>query len=127
MPTENNVEKLLKKSIEASNRTTHAIRALVRFLFIQLSFLTMAFLIWQIGLQFPDEDTCTVLGCQPNWFVTFVVGALIVAGVILSSRAGWYELGLSEVPGKRTQPETKYPETSKKTANEKSLKDWLKE
>ena len=42
MPTEDKLAKLLEKNIEASNRTTHAVRAFVRFLFIQLSFLTAA-------------------------------------------------------------------------------------
>jgi len=96
MPTDDNLAKLLEENINASNRTTHAVRALVRFLFIQLAFLTAAFVLWQIGLAFPDKNNCSAFGCEPNGFVTFLVVALIIAGVALSSKAGWDELGLSD-------------------------------
>lgn len=36
------IESLLEESIRASNRTTHAVRAFVRFLFIQLVAITLA-------------------------------------------------------------------------------------
>jgi hypothetical protein len=97
MATDDKLAKLLEKSIAASNRTTHAVRALVRFLFIQLAFLTAAFVFWQVGLAFPDEDNCTPFGCEPHVSVSFLVIALVIAGVVLSSTAGWYELGLSNV------------------------------
>jgi hypothetical protein len=106
MPTDNKLAKLLEKNIEASNRTTHAVRALVRFLFIQLAFLTAAFVLWQIGLAFPDEDNCTAFGCEPNGFVSFLVLGLIITGVVLSSKAGWDELELSDVFSKRVPYET---------------------
>ena len=98
MPNEDKLAKLLEQSIEASNRTTHAVRAIVRFYFIQLSFLTAAFVVWQLGLAFPDPNNCTAFGCQPNWFVSFLVAGLIITGVIVSSIAGWNELELSSVP-----------------------------
>lgn len=97
MTTDENLARLLEKSIEASNRTTHAVRAIARFVFIQLSFLTVAFLVWQLGLAFPDEQSCTVLGCQPHGVVSFFVVALLVIGVLASSSAAWYELSRSEV------------------------------
>jgi hypothetical protein len=126
--TEDNVSKLLKKSIEASNRTTHAIRALVRFIFIQLTFITAAVFIWQIDQQFPDPDKCGGFVCEPREFVVFLVAGLIIAGVVLSSRAGWYELSLSEIPGKSTKPESPVSGAKEKpSAERKSLKDWLKE
>ena len=128
MATDDNVAKLLKKSIEASNRTTYAIRALVRFVFIQLTFLTAAFFVWQIGLLFPDENNCSVLGCEPHGFFTFLVAGLVITGVVLSSRAGWYELSLSEVPGQSTKPQSPLTSNGDKPSGEgKSLKDWLKE
>jgi hypothetical protein len=98
MPTDEKLAKLLEQSIEASNRTTHAVRAIVRFVFIQLSFLTAAFVVWQLGLAFPDPNNCTAFGCQPNWFVSFLVAGLVITGVIVSSIAGWNELELSSVP-----------------------------
>jgi hypothetical protein len=91
--------KLLEKNIEASNRTTHAVRAFVRFLFIQLSFLTAAAVLWQLGLAFPDENNCTAFGCQPNWFVSLLVAGLVIAGVLISSSVGWAELSLSDPRG----------------------------
>jgi hypothetical protein len=129
MATDDNLSKLLKKGIEASNRTTHAIRALVRFIFIQLSFITAAFFVWQIEQQFPDPDRCSpLLGCEPREFVLFLIAGLIIAGVILSSRAGWYELSLSEVPGTSATPEPKDITMSRKAAADgQSIKDWLKE
>jgi hypothetical protein len=97
MPTDDRLAKLLQKNIEASNRTTHAVRALVRFLFIQLSFLTAAAVLWQLGLAFPDPSNCTILGCEPNGIIAALVVLLVITGVILSSIAGWDELGKSDV------------------------------
>ena len=108
MPTDDKLAKLLEKNIEASNRTTHAVRAFVRFLFIQLSFLTAAAVIWQLGLAFPDESNCTAFGCAPNGFVSAFVVLLVVSGVIISSIAGWSELELSNMPeeaGKTSSPQ----------------------
>jgi len=94
--TEQNLGKLLVESIAASNRTTHAVRALVRFLFIQLSFLTAAYVVWQLGLAFPDPNNCSAFGCEPHGLVSFVVSALVITGVLVSSVVGWKELSLSD-------------------------------
>jgi hypothetical protein len=98
MSENNDLASLLQESIRASNRTTHAVRAFVRFLFIQLSFVTAAFLTWQVALAFPDEENCTPMGCAPSVFWNYLIGALLIIGVWLSSRAGWSELEKSEVP-----------------------------
>jgi hypothetical protein len=98
MSIEDKLSRLMEESVEASNRTTHAVRAFVMFLFIQLAFFTAAFLLWQIGVAFPDEDNCTVLGCEPHVFVLIFVALLLITGVILSSSAGWYELRKSNIP-----------------------------
>jgi hypothetical protein len=66
-------------------------------LFIQLAFLTAAAVIWQLGLAFPDEDTCSIVGCEPYGFVSAFVVLLVIAGVIISSFAGWSELELSNM------------------------------
>jgi hypothetical protein len=93
------VAELLEKSITAANRTTHAVRAFVRFLFIQLSFYTAAFMVWQVGLVFIDpSENCTILGCTPNGFFYLLTAVLIVAGIVIASKAGWHELELSRVP-----------------------------
>jgi uncharacterized membrane protein YidH (DUF202 family) len=131
MPTEDKLAKLLEKNIEASNRTTHAVRALVRFLFIQLSFLTAAFVVWQIGLAFPDEDNCSAFGCQPHGIVSILVLLLVVLGVLLSSSAGWEELRLSSVSSisDSNQSFTAYPSGSRATQpkERKSFWKWLNE
>lgn len=103
MSSEKDIAELLQENIQASNRTTHAIRAFVRFLFIQLAFYTAAFVLWQIALQFPDQDNCGVLGCEPHFAWSLLVGALVITGVFVSSRAGWSELALSNVPGSESQ------------------------
>jgi hypothetical protein len=112
MATDDKLAKLLEKNIEASNRTTHAIRALVRFLFIQLSFLTAAFVLWQIGLAFPDENNCSAFGCEPNWFITLLVAGLVIAGVLISSNAGWSELELSNMPEEAVKKGSPQPGSS---------------
>lgn len=127
MATEKDMSALLEESIKASNRTTHAVRAFVRFLFIQLSFITGAYFAWQVGLAFADEDSCNAFGCQPNGFFYFLVFALVTTGVILSSRAGWHELSLSEVPGAPLKPSsaTKTPGQSPEISVE-AAKKWLR-
>jgi len=91
---------LLSELIKASNRTTHAIRALVRFIFIQLTFLTLAYILAGISDAFIDPEACAVYGdsCSPNSFFAFMSFASIIAGIIISSRVGWAELKESDVP-----------------------------
>jgi hypothetical protein len=128
--TESELNVLLKKSIEASNRTTHAVRAFVRFLFIQLSFYTAAFIVWQVGLLFPDENNCGVLGCSPHIAWIIIVGALILIGIIISSRAGWQELALSQIPQSPLYPTGSNSGSEKPIVlprQKKKLREWLSE
>lgn len=86
------VEELLKEVIAASDRTaaasdrtTRAIRAFVLFLFIQLTFTSIAALFFWWG------STLTYLRST-----SFVIAIILWAfGVILSSALGWAELRLS--------------------------------
>jgi len=73
--------------IRAQNRTTHAVRAFVRFLFIQLSGITFAVLLWNLSLA--DEDE--------NAFLQFLAVVVWIVAVIWSSKAGWEELEKSAV------------------------------
>jgi hypothetical protein len=116
---EKDVSTLVAKSIPAQDRTTHAVRAFVRFLFIQLSFYTAAFMVWQIGVLFVDKSECTILGCTPNGFFYFVTASLIIMGIWLASRAGWHELELSQVPKAPLWPEG--------TIMEKVSEIWIEE
>lgn len=142
MDNNQEIKKLLEENIQASNRTTHAIRAVVRFLFIQLSYLTAAFLVWQIGLAFPDPDSCTLYGCEPYEFYGLVTFGLVFAGVIHSSRVGWRELESSDLPdslsvrnenngegirAKDSKTDSKASSSEKESKPRKSFSDWVKE
>ena len=84
-----NLERLLELNIQASNRTTHAVRAFVRFLFIQLVAITLAGFLIAVGGLFPEAGGAFF----------FVLGFLVwIIGVFVSSSAGWSELALSDVP-----------------------------
>jgi hypothetical protein len=84
------IESLLEESIRASNRTTHAVRAFVRFLFIQLVAITISgFVIAFANLVDPVE---------PPVILLFFAGAIWVGGVIYSSIEGWKEVAKSDVP-----------------------------
>jgi len=91
---------LLLELVRASNRSTHAIRALVRFIFIQLSFITLAYILNSFANAFIDVEECARYGdgCSPNGFLAFLSFVAIVVGIIISSRVGWAELKQSDVP-----------------------------
>jgi hypothetical protein len=85
--------------IQAQNKTTHAVRAFVRFLFIQLSGLTLVFFTWNLSLMSVDPNECARFGekCEGNLFLQFLSIGIWIGTVILSSRAGWSELEKSDV------------------------------
>lgn len=85
--------------VRAQNRTTHAVRAFVRFLFIQLTGITLAVFLWNISLAFIDEQACYQNGdnCSENAFLQFLAGIVWIVAVIWSSSAGWDELNKSNV------------------------------
>ena len=89
----------LNDLIRAQNRTTHAVRAFVRFLFIQLTGITLAVFLWNVSLAFIDEQACFQYGdnCTGNAFLQFMAGIVWLVAVILSSRAGWDELNKSNI------------------------------
>lgn len=88
---------LLQKNIEASNRTTHAVRALVLFLFIQLVGITIAFLLNSVATANYDPVRCAVSGngCEPLVGLQVVAFLVWLGAVIWSSNVGWKEIGLS--------------------------------
>jgi hypothetical protein len=91
------LERLLEESIVATDRTTHAVRAFVRFLFIQLSAVSLAavFYFWALAVD----------PLEPPWSLLLFATLIWVVGIILSSRAGWGELAKSDVPS-RTKDST---------------------
>ena len=86
---EDELNALIRENIRASNRTTHAVRAFVRFLFIQLSATTLAGFIFGIA---SSQDS-------PNSGLIFLAVVIWLVGVVWSSQAGWSELEKSNVPG----------------------------
>ena len=85
--------------VRAQNRTTHAVRAFVRFLFIQLSGVTLAVFVWNLSSEFIDERECLNYGenCTPNSGLQFLAAVIWVSAVVWSSRAGWEELEKSRI------------------------------
>jgi uncharacterized membrane protein len=84
MTDDKEVAGLLQESIDAQNRTTHAVRAFVRFFFIQLVAATIALPLVYFG---------TILVAPGLVLIAFLV---LVVGIVWSSSAGWSELGLSD-------------------------------
>ena len=86
--------------INAQNRTTHAVRAFVRFLFIQLTGITLAILIWNASNLFINEENCRLAGdnCSGNSFLQFLSALTLIISVFWSSQVGWRELAKSEIP-----------------------------
>jgi len=84
MTDDNEVARLLQANLEAQNRTTHAVRAFVRFLFIQFLAVTIASVLayFSVTLEIPA--------------LAFVASLVLLTGIIWASNAGWTELGLSD-------------------------------
>jgi hypothetical protein len=81
------IENLLEQVVRSTGKTTHAVRAFVRFLFIQLSATSLAGVLIYLGTVFARETEGALIGLG---IITYVVG------VIWSSSAGWSELKQSE-------------------------------
>ncbi len=91
--------KTIDDLIRAQNRTTHAVRAFVRFLFIQLSAMTLGVFIWNLSLGMVDAESCAYSGsnCEGNSALQVIAGLVILGGIIWSSSAGWSELEKSNI------------------------------
>ena len=92
-------ELTLEDVVRAQNRTTHAVRAFVRFLFIQLTGITCAIFLWNLSLAFIDQQKCYANGsnCTGNAFLQFLAGVVLIGSIIWSSNAGWSELSKSDI------------------------------
>lgn len=108
---------LLKKNIEASNRTTHAVRALVLFLFIQLVGITIAFVLNSIATASYDPVRCAISGdgCEPLVGLQVIAFLIWVAAVIISSNVGWKEIGLSDPLARNIQPDNQVEKSKPET------------
>ena len=97
--SEEKFELSLVDVIRAQNRTTHAVRAFVRFLFIQLTGTTVAVFLWNLSLAFRDQQDCYAYGsnCTGNTFLQFLAAVVFIVSVIWSSNAGWSELSKSDI------------------------------
>ena len=90
---------MLRDLIRAQDRTTHAVRAFVRFLFIQLSAITFAVTLWNISNLSVNTQQCIQSGshCSGNPLLQFLAAVVWIGGVIWSSNAGWEELAKSNI------------------------------
>lgn len=77
--------KTIDDLIRAQNRTTHAVRAFVRFLFIQLTGITLVVFLWNLSLT------------SGNGSIQGLAGIIWIATVFWSSYAGWEELNKSNI------------------------------
>ena len=86
--------------IAAQDRTTHSVRAFVRFLFIQLSATSAAAVLWGLASAQVDPVACAQSGehCSPVGALQAFAVIIWILGVIWSSIAGWEELKKSEIP-----------------------------
>jgi hypothetical protein len=112
------IEKLLKQNIEASNRTTYAVRAFVRFLFIQLVGITAAFFLNSLATANVDPLQCAYSGdnCEPVIALQVFAFLIWLGAVIWSSNVGWKELALSDpnpTPVEFVTPESNSKPTQK--------------
>lgn len=90
--------------IQAQNRTTHAIRAVVRFLFIQLSSITMGVIIFAMASAAESSYTCQMYDeCGGSTFLYLISVVVIIGGIIYSSIEGWSELSSSDIPKNQRQ------------------------
>lgn len=95
----NNQNEQPTAEVRAINRATRAIRALVRFLLVQLLFTTGAVALVLIGeLTAGDPVACTLYGedCGGRTAFQVLAGLTFLVGVIISSRIAWAELALSD-------------------------------
>jgi hypothetical protein len=114
----------VRELILATNRTTHAVRAFVSFLFIQLAAITIALAVNFLGQVTQDTSECAYGICPPNDTATFIAGLIWIAGVVWSSNVGWKELGLSKVPSESASAPAKetgaQSDAASKAANSKN-------
>jgi hypothetical protein len=92
------LQDLLLESIVATNRTTHAVRALVLFIFIQLVGITMAVFLNTIATASVNPLRCAGSGqdCEPNVGLQVIAALIWIVAVVWSSYVGWSEISLSD-------------------------------
>lgn len=81
---DDDVERLLKESVDAQNRTTHAVRAIARFVFIQVVATLIASPLAYFGAT----------GDAP--LVIFLAAVVLLIGTFWACIAAWNELELSD-------------------------------
>lgn len=103
-PANDSTLAFLQEVIYAQNRTTHAVRALVRFLFIQLASISIAWVISSLADKSVNVYECSRTGtsCNPNGFLSFVAVVVWIVGLFISSNIGWRELNASDIPGEHS-------------------------
>ena len=85
--------------IEAQNRTTFAVRSLVKFIFFQLLTLCVGALFWAMGMSTVNTYQCTNFGktCTGNGFFLALSVITLLSGTFISFRESWRELKASNI------------------------------
>ena len=101
------IEKIMvenqERQIAATNRTTHAVRAFVLFLFYQLSSITTAAILYFLAVWVGNQnDECEPIlrqygACDPQPFLLLLALIVWVSGVVYSSKVGWEEIKKSDI------------------------------
>ncbi len=105
MATNSELEALLIESIEAQNRTTHAVRALATYLLIQIPYALVAGIILALGAS------------EAGWLI--LAGLLAIGGFFHALIVALTELTLS----KEELPEVKYATWSENSGSETANPD----
>jgi hypothetical protein len=79
------IAELLKRNIEASNRTTHAVRAIVRYAFTQISITTITGILYAFGAA-ANLNTIFVPVASAVWLIGSVVAAWTARNDLKSSK-----------------------------------------
>lgn len=76
---------LLKQNIEASNRTTYAVRAIVRYAFTQLSITTVTGILYAVGAA-TNLNSVSVPVASAIWFIGSLYAAWAARRDLKSSK-----------------------------------------
>ena len=80
-----------EEAIKASNRTTHAIRAITKFIVFEAAYSLGVGILLVVALG-PVASLE-----EPHWFIVFLAGVLAIVGLVHSFAAAFTELNNSEV------------------------------
>jgi hypothetical protein len=85
MTNNQEIAELLKQNVEASNRTTHAVRAIVRYAFLQISITTVTGILYAIGAS-TNLNSIFVPAASAVWLVGSIFAGWTARNDLKSSK-----------------------------------------